>query len=187
MNISKFVVLGALEALETAGGYDIIRFLEKKKIRSWTRVQNGSIYHSLKSLTKNGDIVKVDRVKKGLFPAMTLYAMTDQGRQTFDALQEEAFSGLFPLHLGFKLGLKFNRRRTHAEIRLFAEKAVAVIDHNLHQMDVYLDDLPATSRQKRSDAFYIEHDRMLLREEKRWIQMVIEKLDTPATDAIDGL
>ena len=187
MNISKFVVLGALEALETASGYDIIRFLEKKMISSWANIKNGSIYNSLKSLTKSGDIIEVDRVKKGLFPTMTLYEITDQGRQTFDNLQEEAFMGLYPLYLGFKLGLKFNRRRTHDEIRHFAQKAMALIDQILQQMDAYMNGLPPSSNQKISDTFFIEHDRMLLLEEKRWIQMVVKKLDTAETAAIDGL
>lgn len=177
MNISKFVVLGALDALGTASGYDIIRFLENKMISRWTNVKTGSIYNALKSLQKEDCVKKVSRVKKGLFPTMTLYAITDTGRQSFDMMQEEAFLGLFPLFLGFKLALKFNQRRSHEDIKRFASAAIEVIEKTMQGMDAYLDNLPESSAQKASDDFFIEHDRMLLREEKRWIQMVVDKLD----------
>lgn len=177
MNISKFVVLGALDTLKTASGYDIIRHLEKKMIRRWTDIKKGSIYNALKSLEKNGDVRQVSRVKNGLFPTMTLYEVTDQGRACFDNMQGQAFRGLFPLFLGFKLALKFNRRRTREEIRHFAAEAVKGIDKILAGTDAYLDTLPEASDRKRSDGFFIEHDRMLLLAEKQWIQMVAEKLD----------
>lgn len=175
MNISKFVVLGTLDALGTASGYDIIRELEKKMISRWTKVKKGSIYNALKSLSKGGEIREVSRVKKGLFPTMTLYEITDQGRDYFDKMQEEAFLGIYPLYLGFKLALKFNRRRTAAEITKYAAAAIEIIDKTMAGMDAYLNSLPQESDQRESDGFFIEHDRMLYLEEKRWIQMAVRR------------
>ena len=177
MNISRFVVLGALEALDTASGYDIIRFLEKKMIDRWTNVKKGSIYNAIKSLDNEGKIRRVSRVKTGAYPTMTLYEITVQGRESFDKMQEEAFRGLYPSFFGFKLALKFNKRRTGEEVRHYAALAIDGIEKTLSGMAVYLETLPEASVQKRSDAFFIEHDRMLLLEEKRWIQMVLEHLD----------
>ena len=166
MNISKFVVLGTLDMLGTASGYDIIRELEKKMISRWTNVKKGSIYNALKTLSKGSKIREVSRVKKGSFPTMTLYEIMDQGRDEFDKMQEEAFLGIYPLFLGFKLALKFNRRRTPDEIKAYALKAIAIIEKTIMGMDAYLDSLPGASTQKESDTFFIEHDRMLLLEEK---------------------
>ncbi len=180
MNISRFVVLGTLDIIGPASGYDIIRELDRKMITRWTNVKKGSIYNALKSLCKEGEILEVDRVKKGAFPTMTLYEITDSGRDSFDKMQEEAFLGIYPLFLGFKLALKFNKRRTKDEIRSYAEKAIVVIDRMMEGMDAYLATLPAASLQRESDSFFIEHDRMLLLEEKRWIQMAVKRLD--ATD-----
>ena len=177
MNISKYVVLGTLDVLGTASGYDIIRELDKKMVSRWTNVKKGSIYNALKSLCKGGEIREVSRVKKGLFPTMTLYDITDQGRDFFDKMQEEAFLGIFPLFLGFKLALKFNRRRTANEIKKYAAAAIEIIDRTLEGMDAYLDSLPESSALRKSDMFYIEHDRMLYLAEKRWIQMAVEELD----------
>ena len=180
MNISKFVVLGTLDVLGTASGYDIIRELERKMISRWTNVKKGSIYNALKSLCKGGEIKEVSRVNKGLFPTMTLYRITDQGRYLFDKMQEEAFLGIYPLFLGFKLALKFNRRRTPTEIKKYATAAMVIIDQTMEGMDAYLNSLPESSDSKITDAFFIEHDRMLYLEEKRWIQMAVERLDATA-------
>ena len=177
MNISKFVVLGTLDIMGTASGYDIIRDLDRKMISRWTRVKKGSIYNALKALCKDVDIHEVDRVKKGAFPTMTLYEITDSGRNSFDKMQEEAFSGIFPLFLGFKLALKFNKRRTADEIKGYATKAVRNIDMMLQGMDAYLNSLPEESPQREYDGFFMEHDRMLYLEEKRWIQMAVERLE----------
>ena len=181
MNISKFVVLGTLDIMGIASGYDIIRELDRKMISRWTNVKKGSIYNALKALCKNGEIHEVDRVKKGAFPTMTLYEITDSGRDSFDKMQAEAFSGIFPLFLGFKLALKFNKRRTGDEIKGYAEKAIKNIDMTLHGMDAYLNSLPEVSPQRAYDGFFMEHDRMLYLEEKRWIQMAVKRLDVVGT------
>jgi len=43
-------------------------------------------------------------------------------------------------------------------------------------MDVYLASLDESDPRSTSDAFFIEHDKMLLRAEKQWIQMAVERI-----------
>ena len=175
MNISKFVVLGTLDYLNKGSGYDIVRELDKKMISRWTDVKKGSIYHSLKSLKSSGEIRELTKVKNGLYPTMTIYEITNKGRKLFDKMQEEAFMGLFPHFYGFKIALKFNVRKTNQEIKKFAEMAIERINLTLTGMDAYLSTFPKSSPRYKLDDFFIEHDRMLLLEEKRWIEMAIEK------------
>ena len=176
MNISKFVVLGTLDRLSQASGYDIIRELDNKMISRWTNVKKGSIYHALKSLNKEGLIKETERLKQGLYPTATLYKITDAGREKFDKMQAEAFLGLYPYYVGFKLSLKFNVRRTAEEIVDYAGKAIKIIDATLAGMDAYMDSLGESDPRLESDPFFIEHDKMLLRQEKRWIQMAVERI-----------
>lgn len=171
MNIAKFVVLGTLDQYSPASGYDVIRELDKKMISRWTNVKKGSIYHALKILNKCGQIRETKRLKQGLYPTSTLYEITDKGRSEFDRMQEEAFLGLYPHYYGFKLALKFNVRRPATEIAVYAEKAIQNIDAIFAAMDVYLNSLAETDPRSKSDAFFIEHDKMLLTAEKKWIQM----------------
>lgn len=175
MNIARFVVLGTLDRLGPASGYDIIRELDRKMISRWTNVKKGSIYHALKSLNHDGHIRETERLKQGAYPTSTLYRITAAGSQEFDRLQAEAFLGLYPSYLGFKLALKFNVRRTAGEIATFADRAIEIIDATLTGMEAYIDSLEAGDPRRASDPFFIEHDRMLLIQEKRWIQMAVER------------
>jgi DNA-binding PadR family transcriptional regulator len=174
MNISKFVVLGTLDRIGPASGYDVIRELDKKMISRWTSVKKGSVYHALKTLNNDGLIQETERLKQGMYPTSTLYKITAAGRTEFDRMQAEAFLGLYPCYFGFKLALKFNVRRSAAELEAFAAKAIKVIDNTVAGMDAYLDSLDASDPRLASDPLFIEHDKMLLRQEKQWIQMAVE-------------
>lgn len=176
MNISKFVVLGTLDRISPASGYDIIRELDRKMISRWTKVKKGSVYHALKSLNAHGLIQSTQRLKKGLYPTATWYEITAAGRAEFDRMQAQAFLGLYPDYYGFKLALKFNVRCSADEIARFARQAIQIIDANLAGMDAYLNSLDASDPRLQSDPFFIEHDRMLLRQEKKWIQMAVDRL-----------
>jgi DNA-binding PadR family transcriptional regulator len=56
MSIAKLVVLGALEQLDCASGYDIMQELNRKMIDKWTDIKKASIYHALRQLEKEGAI-----------------------------------------------------------------------------------------------------------------------------------
>ena len=176
MNVSKFVVLGTLDQKSPASGYDVIRELDKKMISRWTNVKKGSIYHALKILKNGGQIRETKRLKQGSYPTSTLYEITNKGRDEFDTMQAQAFLGLYPHFFGFKLALKFNVRKSAAEIAAYAEKAIQNIDSVFAGMDSYLESLAESDPRSTSDAFFIEHDKMLLRAEKRWIQMAVERI-----------
>lgn len=176
MSIAKLVVLGALEQLDYASGYDIMQELNRKMIDKWTDIKKASIYHALRQLEKEGAIRLVEQVKNKRFPTKTIYTITEEGQQLFDTLQEQAFLGLFPSFYGFKIALKFNTRRTAPELKQFAERAIAFIDNHLAAMDNYLSTLDESSWQYKTDAFYIEHDRRLYQAEKEWIQESVENL-----------
>lgn len=175
MSIVRLVVLGTLDQLGQASGYDITQFLARKMIDRWTDIKPASIYHALRQLEKEGAIRALMQTRNGLYPEKTLYTPTDAGRELQDRLQEQAFLGLFPLYLGFKVALKFNTRRSPDEIRQLAERAVARIDGQLAAMDAYLATLEYASPQYEYDAFFIDHDRQLLLAERSWIQEAVRR------------
>lgn len=176
MNLAKLVVLGALESLGQGSGYDIIQELNRKKIDRWTDIKKGSIYHALRQLEKEGAIVEVERTRVGRYPDKTIFQVTDEGRELFDRMQEEAFLGLFPHFYGFKIALKFNTRRSAGEIREFAERAIAAIDRQFEAMDEYLDSLDKDSMLYRTDSFFIKHERMVFGAEREWILDAVRNL-----------
>jgi len=78
-----------------------------------------------------------------------------------------------PLKYGFKLALKFNTRRSPDEIKQFGEKAINAIDEKLDLMDMYLNSHALPKSVKESDGFFIEHERMLFKAEREWINVAI--------------
>ena len=175
MNVTKFVVLGALESINEGSGYDIITELENKKISNWTEVKKGSIYHALKTLQAEEAIIEVSKMKIGLYPEKTIFQITDHGKSIFDKYQAEAFLGLYPKFYGFKLALKFNTRRSPEEIKQFGKKAINAIDEKLGLMDMYLNSPALPKSVKKTDGFFIEHERMLFKAEREWINMAIRR------------
>jgi DNA-binding PadR family transcriptional regulator len=176
MNVTKFVVLGALESIKEGSDYDIITELENKKISNWTEVKKGSIYHALKTLQAEEAIIEVSKMKTGLYPEKTIFKITNRGKSLFDKYQTEAFLGLYPKFYGFKLALKFNSRRSPEEIKQFGEKAINAIDEKLNLMDMYLNSPALPKSVKESDGFFIEHERMLFKAEREWINMARRRL-----------
>ena len=176
MNIAKLVVLGALENLGRGSGYDIIQELNRKKINRWTDIKQGSIYHALRQLKKEGAINEVEHIRIGRYPDKTIYQITAKGKELFDSLQEQAFLGLFPHFYGFKIALKFNTRRSAEEIKRFAERAMDVIDQQFAAMDDHLNSLDKSSMLYRTDSFFIRHEKMLFGAEKEWIQDAVKNL-----------
>lgn len=170
MNVTKLVVLGSLEQLGGGSAYDIVQHLASKMIQKWVDVKTGSVYYTIKQLVEDGSIREVSRIQEYNYPPKVIYEITDAGRQMFDSLQDHAFKGLYPDFFGFKLALKFNSRRTNAEIAHYAQQAVATIERILAEMDAYLSTLDPNSEQYAFDTFFIEHDRRLFRAEREWIE-----------------
>ena len=170
MNIARLVVLGALEQLGRAGGYDIVQELDRKMVHKWLDLKPGSIYHALRQLEKEDAVKPVEQTREGRYPTKTIFEITDKGKERFDVLQEEAFLGVFPHFYGFKIALKFNTRKSRGEIEQLANRAVEAIDAHLAAMDQYLDTLDPSSHRHEEDSFFIEHDRRLYEAEKEWIQ-----------------
>ena len=174
MNLAKFLVLGALENIIEGSGYDIMMELENKKIDKWTEIKKGSIYHALKKLTEEEAVVEIEKIKNGLYPEKTIYKITNYGMSVFDTLQETAFKGLYPKFYGFKLALKFNKRKSAVEIKNFGEKAIEEINNTLVLMDMYIASGIKSGLIKKHDPFFMEHERMLFDAEKKWLKKAIK-------------
>lgn len=174
MQVTKLVVLGVIDILGKASGYDVFQYMEKNKIDRWTEIQKPSIYNAIKSLEKDNLILKVEELSSGRYPIKSIYTITKEGRVYFDDLQKEAFLGIFPKFYGFKIALKFNKRRSKDEISAFAIEAIEIIDKQIAAMDMHLKKLSHRSYEYKRDWFFIEHDRRLYLAEKEWIHEAVE-------------
>lgn len=147
MQLAKMLVLGSMEILGIASGYDVYQYLDKNQIDRWTDIQKPSIYNALRQLEKEHAIEQVDIIKNGKYPEKITYQICEKGKLLFDTLQEEAFLGIYPRFFGFKVALKFNKRRSIEEIDNFANRAIRIIDDILETMDKHIESLPDNSEE----------------------------------------
>lgn len=168
------MVLGALEILGEGSGYDVLGELERKQIDKWTDIKLGSIYFAVKQLKKEAMITEVRQEQEGAFPVKSIYKVTSKGQRYFDTLQEEAFDGLYPYFYGFKAALKLNVRRSGAEIVQYARQAILKIEKILLEYKLYLESVRQDAARYENDAFFMRHDILLYKQERLWLQEVID-------------
>ncbi len=107
MSSTRLLVLGVVKIFQPVHGYDVRRELLTWRADDWGHVNPGSIYHALKSLTRDGLLEVVGTDAQGARPARTRYALTENGDMMFHGLLTDSLgrvtASLAPLHsaLGF--------------------------------------------------------------------------------------
>lgn len=93
MSAVRLLVLGAVRRNERAHGYQVRADLESWGAHEWARATSGSVYHALKSLTKDGLLVMHDSTpsEAGGPPRME-YELTDEGERAYFALLRSALA-----------------------------------------------------------------------------------------------
>jgi DNA-binding PadR family transcriptional regulator len=84
---TRLLVLGAVQILEPAHGYLVMRELSTWKVDEWANLKPGSIYNALRSLTKAGLLTEERSAEdRGGTGGKSVYRLTDDGRQEFESL-----------------------------------------------------------------------------------------------------
>lgn len=93
MTATKILILASMRELGSAHGYQIRRDLQDRGVHVWANIQQGSIYHALGTLHRDGLLREAPNTKgRSRGPARTEYAITDAGREAFIELLEHALS-----------------------------------------------------------------------------------------------
>lgn len=64
--------------------YEMTQLMRHRRVDLRVKLRPGSLYHTVERLEVQGFIEVVDTQRQGRRPERTVYAMTDQGRDTFD-------------------------------------------------------------------------------------------------------
>ncbi len=118
----RLFVLGILRTRD-AHGYDLIETARTWGLETWTDIGISSIYHALRSMTREGLVRERAKESEGGKPERTVYRITSKGREAFASLMEElamdarAAKDPFYLVLGFMDGLDATERRRLLEAR----------------------------------------------------------------------
>lgn len=138
------VVLGLLARHGPQHGYQLRKLIEAQNIDHFSNVQLGSIYATLKRLSRDGLVeARATESSAGRGPARTIHSITDAGRSELNELIARSFVTVeqperpvdLALHLSSLLSLEtvieLLERRLHAltESQQAVDRLVAVTEH----------------------------------------------------------
>jgi DNA-binding PadR family transcriptional regulator len=92
MSATRLLVLGLVRSLGRAHGYVISKVLMSWKVDEWANTKTGSIYHALRSLTKEHMLLSLEVAQSDLGPPRVEYEITPAGHDEFFSLMRQALS-----------------------------------------------------------------------------------------------
>lgn len=102
-------------------GYDVRRTLLTWRADEWANVNPGSIYHALKTLTRDGFFRVAETGRRGSRPERTAYELTADGQTDFATLLRKSLwtvsSYSLPLHAGLAFVTALRRDEVLAVMR----------------------------------------------------------------------
>ena len=92
MNLSRLLVLGALDRHGPRHGHRIRRAAEQADVATWGGVTMGALYREMRALDGEGLIAAVRTETEGRRPVRTIYEITAEGRRELAILREQALA-----------------------------------------------------------------------------------------------
>jgi DNA-binding PadR family transcriptional regulator len=92
MNLSRLLLLGALDRHGPRHGHRIRRAAEQADVAAWGGVTTGALYREMRALDEEGLIAAVRTETEGRRPARTIYEITSEGRRELAILREQALA-----------------------------------------------------------------------------------------------
>src|SRR4051812_9711381 len=92
MNLSRLLLLGALDRHGPRHGHRIRRAAEQADVAAWGGVTVGALYRELRELDAEGLIAAVRTETEGRRPARTIYDITAEGRRELARQREQAIA-----------------------------------------------------------------------------------------------
>ncbi|WP_280233241.1 PadR family transcriptional regulator [Nocardia cyriacigeorgica] len=97
MSAVRLLTLGAIRRRGRAHGYQVLADLESWGADEWARATSGSIYHALKTMTKQGLLLAHDTAPSDVGgPPRMEYEVTDEGAQAYFDLLRAALTSNDP-------------------------------------------------------------------------------------------
>lgn len=94
MNLSRLLILGALDRQGPRHGHRIRRDAEQANVAAWAGVSVGALYRELRELDAEELIEAVRTETEGNRPARTVYRITSEGKRELAILREQALTQL---------------------------------------------------------------------------------------------
>ncbi|PCE13482.1 transcriptional regulator [Microbacterium sp. SZ1] len=155
--------------------YEMVRLLRARHDDRLIAITNGTLYHTVSRLQKNGLIDEIGIDRDGNRPERTTYTLTDAGRDAVIAWVRRELPRV-DRETDFRIALaeSHNLERDDVRALLHERRAALVETHDMHRHGL------AKARAKGVPAqvlVEIEREEVLLGAELRWLDSLLDRLD----------
>lgn len=140
----QYAVLGLLRA-EPSHGYDLQRsFSEDTELGSVVRIEQASLYATLKDMAARG-LIEGAETREGARPPRTRYTLSGQGARALDAWLGTPVQRLREIRLDFLLKVYFARQDGPERVRVLVDAQIAACHRYLSTLETRAADLAPES------------------------------------------
>lgn len=125
---TQLLVLGVVRMSQPVHGYDVRRTLLTWRADEWANINPGSIYHALKTLTRDGFLRVTETGRQGSRPERTAYELTADGETEFVTLLRQSLWTVSSYPLPLYAGLAFVTALRRDEVLVLMRNRVAQMD-----------------------------------------------------------
>ncbi len=160
------IVLLGLVKEQPRGAYEVSRLIKQRRLRSWIKISDASVYRNLRILAEQGHLsTRVTR--EGAMPEKTIFELTEAGNTHLGRLIRDAAGAPLMLHFDFDVWLGhlgFLSPAEAAECRdILKEQLDALSEEHGMQVDQYGGAMPSSVRA------LLELRREILAVIRRWL------------------
>lgn len=158
--------------------YEMVRLMRSRRDERLLTITNGTLYHTVARLQREGLIDEVGIDRDGNRPERTTYTLTDAGTEVLiDWLRRELASVEHPAEFRIALAEAHNLERPDAIECLRARRIDLAAAHIEHR-----DGLVEARRRGAPEQVLVEFERqeVLLEAELRWLDSLLDRLDAEA-------
>lgn len=98
------IVLLGLVKEQPRGAYDVSRVIKQRRLRSWIKISDASVYRNLRILAEQG-YLSTQVTRDGAMPEKTIFELTEAGNEHLGQLIREAAAAPLMLHFDFDVWL----------------------------------------------------------------------------------
>jgi DNA-binding PadR family transcriptional regulator len=171
MSATRILVLGLLALRGPMHGHQLRRVAEMINVEAWGDVKVGALYGAIHRLEAEDLIEAIRSEQEGRFPARTVYAITDDGRQELAILRSRALQEAKLTPDPFDVALTFVDASL-AEVEPLLAQRRASLAAQLHQMVLERERLQTIGHLGRLNALVFKHGEARLQAEIAYLDEI---------------
>ncbi|GLW63908.1 PadR family transcriptional regulator [Actinomadura rubrobrunea] len=184
--VSNPLALAVLAALSERSmhPYEMAQVLRERGKEQSIRINYGSLYTVVDSLTRAGFIEPVETFREGRRPERTVYALTATGKIELKEWLSEILRTSTKEYPEFEAGLSLMPVLPPDEVAPLLRQRVESLEIRLTEVRAFMDQMRAGGL-RRLFLIEAEYEEMMLRAELAWVKGLVEEMENGTLEDLD--